>query len=99
MHKTRIDTEVKIKLMTKKIFQIMLCRFSIDLFALKKYRILHIENLTSNRKISGIRLLMNRAMINSILPTILKFKIRKKGSGDVNFETYSKIYPNFNQND
>ena len=36
---------------------IMLCRFSINLFALKKCRILHSENLTSNKKISGIKFL------------------------------------------
>ena len=34
-------------------FQIMLCRFSNDLFALKKSRILHIENLISNKKKIG----------------------------------------------
>ena len=34
----------------------MQCRFSIDLFALEKYRILHIENLTSNKYNSGIKL-------------------------------------------
>ena len=43
--------------MTKTFLPIMLCRFSIDLFALKKCRILHIENLTSNKKISGIKFL------------------------------------------
>ena len=39
-------------------------RFSNDLFALKKSRILHIENLTSNKKISGIKLLMNIVLIS-----------------------------------
>ena len=50
----------------------MLNRFSNDLFALKKCRILHIENLTSNNKNSGIKLLMNIALINLILPNIFK---------------------------
>ena len=34
-----------------KISPIMLCRFLNDLSALEKYRNLHIENLTSNKKI------------------------------------------------
>ena len=55
----------------------MLCRFSIDLFALKKYRILHIDNLTSNKKKSGIKLSMNIALITSILFSILKYEIKK----------------------
>ena len=59
----------------------MLCRFSIDLFALKKCRILHIENLTCNLKDSGINLLLNIALINSILPIILKYEIKKKRWG------------------
>ena len=47
--------------------------FSIDLLALKKCRILHIENLTSNEKNSAINLLMNIELINSILS--IKFEI------------------------
>ena len=43
------------KLMIKKILPIMPCRFSLDLFALMKC----IGNLTSNKKKSGIKLLMN----------------------------------------
>ena len=39
--------------MIKKFHTIMPCRFSNDLFALKKCRILHIENLTSNKKKFG----------------------------------------------
>mgnify|MGYP003684163695 CR=1 FL=1 len=37
--------------MIKKILPIMHRTFSNDLFALKKRRILHIKNLTSNKKI------------------------------------------------
>ena len=40
---------VKIKLI-KTFLLIMPCRFSNDLLALKKYRILHIEKLTNNKK-------------------------------------------------
>ena len=60
--------------------------FSIDLLALKKCRILHIENLTSNEKNSAINLLMNIELINSILS--IKFEIwnLKNGVSDVNFE-------------
>ena len=47
--------------------------FSNDLLALKKCRILHIENLTSNEKNSAINLLMNIELINSILS--IKFEI------------------------
>ena len=38
------------KLMIEKILPSMLCRFSNNRFALKKYRILDIENSTSNKK-------------------------------------------------
>ena len=41
------------QLMIKNFLLIMLCRFSNDLFALMKCRILHIENLTSNKKKIG----------------------------------------------
>ena len=58
-----------------KFLPIMLGGFSNDLFAPKKCPILHIENLTSNKNDSGIKLLMNIALINSILPTILKYEI------------------------
>ena len=57
----------------------MLCRFSIDFFALKKCSILHIENWTSNKKKSGIKLLINKSMINPIFPTLLKYEIEKWG--------------------
>ena len=43
---------------------IMPCKVKNDIFALKKCRILHIENLTSNKKNSGIKLLMNIVLIN-----------------------------------
>ena len=39
-------------------------RFLNDLFALKKCRIVHIENLTTNKKISGIKLFMNIVLIS-----------------------------------
>ena len=39
-------------------------KFLNDLFALKKCCILHIENLTSNKKNSGIKLLMNIVLIS-----------------------------------
>ena len=71
--------------MIKKVLLIVRCRFSIDLFALKKCRILHIKNLTSSKNNSGIKLFMNIALINLILSTILKYEIKIKVS-DVNFE-------------
>ena len=37
-------------MLNSKMIPIMLCRFSNDLFALKEYSILHIDNLTSNKK-------------------------------------------------
>ena len=46
------------KLLIKKILPILICRFSNELFELKKCRILHIENLTSNENI-GIASLHN----------------------------------------
>ena len=45
----------------KKILPIMPRRFSNNLFAQKKCRILHIENLQSNKKKSGIKLLITNA--------------------------------------
>ena len=59
-----LSSIVKIKHMTKTFLQIMLYRFSNDLFALKKYRIFHIENLTSIKNNSGIKLLMNKVLIS-----------------------------------
>ena len=47
---------VKIKLKIKKFLPVMPRKFSDDLFALKKCCILHIENLTINKKHSGIKL-------------------------------------------
>ena len=63
----------------------MLCRFSIDTSALKKCRILHMEHLTSNKKDSGIKFLMNIILINYTLPAFLKYEI-KNGVNDVNSE-------------
>ena len=43
----------------------MPCRFSNDLFALEKFRILHIENQTRNvKKNPGIKLLMKIVLIS-----------------------------------
>ena len=51
-------------------------RFSNDLFALKKCRFLDIENLSSNKKNSGIKLLMNIMLIRSLLHIFLKYEIK-----------------------
>ena len=48
------------------------CRFSIDLFALKKCRILHIENLTSNKKFSGIKLFNEHCADNLIVAYVFE---------------------------
>ena len=58
----------------EKILPNMLCRFSDDLFALKKCRFLHIENLTINKRNSCIKLLMN-----------MKYGM-KNGISNINFE-------------
>ena len=42
-------------------------------------------------KFSRIKLLMNIALINSILPSILKYEIKKNVVSDVNFEIKDKI--------
>ena len=57
-------------------------RFSNDLFALKKCRILHIENLTCNKKIVLIKLLMNIVLISKLLH-IYMFEKLKKNLGSV----------------
>ena len=49
--------------MIKKNLPIMPSRFSNELFALKKCRILHSEYLTSNKNNSGINLLTNKVLI------------------------------------
>ena len=64
-----------IKFVIKKTLPIMICRYSNDLFALKKWRILHIENLTRNKKKFGYQAL--NELISSILPTFLKYEIEK----------------------
>ena len=53
----------KHKTSDKKTLTIKPYRFPNDLFALKKCSILHIANLSSNKKISGIKLLMNIMLI------------------------------------
>ena len=60
----------------KKVLPIMLCRFSNELFALKKYRILHIEYLTRYLKNSGIKLLTNIVLNRYLLLAFLKNKIK-----------------------
>ena len=55
---------------------IMRHRFSNDLIALKKCRFLDIENLSSNKKNSGIKLLMNIMLISSLLHIFLKYEIK-----------------------
>ena len=45
-----LNREKKYLLLIKKSLPIMLCTFANDLLALKKCRISHIENLTSNQK-------------------------------------------------
>ena len=63
---------------------IMLCRFSNEPFALKKYRILHIENLTSNKKF-GYQT-FNECSADK-LNIACSFEIKKKiGVRDVNFK-------------
>ena len=59
----------------KNILQIMPYRFSNDLFALKKCRILHIENLISNGIFSGIKLSMSIVLTSQIVPAFLKYEI------------------------
>ena len=75
----------------KKIIPVMFCRFSIDLSALKKCPILHIENLTSKKKKLGIKIIMNTVLISSILPTFLKCEIKKFGVSNVKFGIKGKI--------
>ena len=70
----------KLKLMFEKILLIMLCWFSNDLFSLKKCRILQIEYLTSNKEISGIKLLTFILLISQIYPAFLKYEIKEMGS-------------------
>ena len=53
----------------------MLCTISNDFFALKKCRILHIENLTSSKQNSGIKLLKNIKVISQKMPEFLKYEI------------------------
>ena len=65
--------------MIKKFLPVMPRKFSNDLFALKKCCILHIENLTVNKKNSGIKLLMNIVLISYLLHTFLKYEIKNWG--------------------
>ena len=71
---------------------LMLCRFSNDLFALKKRRIL--TNLTRNKEKMCIKLLMNMVLISLILSAFLKSEIQN-GASDVNFEICPKILVEF----
>ena len=56
-------TKSEIKTFDEKILPIMPCRFSNDLLA-QKSLFLHVENLTRNKKRSGIKLLMNKVLIS-----------------------------------
>ena len=49
---------------TKKILPNHDCRFSNDLFPLKKCCILHIGNITSNKKKKSIKVLMNIVLMS-----------------------------------
>ena len=80
--------------MIEKFLLTMPCRFSNDHFALKKCRILHIENVTSNKKKkSGIKLLMNIVLISYLLHTFLKYE--KKLGSVMEISSYRPKYPNF----
>ena len=57
---------MKIKLKIKKILPIILVDFQMTFSALKKCCILHIENITSNKKKSSIKVLMNIVLITCI---------------------------------
>ena len=59
----------------KKISKSCFVDFQLTL-TLKKCRILHIENLTSNKNLSVIKLFMNIALVDSMFPTILKYGIK-----------------------
>lgn len=60
----------------KFMIQVMPCRFSNDLFKLKKCRILDIENLTSSSICWGIKLSMNIVLISVMMPSFLKNEIK-----------------------
>ena len=49
-----------------------------DLFALKKFHILQIGNLASNKIFSGITFLMNTLHISLMLLVLLKYKIKNR---------------------
>ena len=63
-----------------------------NIFAFKKLRVLHKDNLTNNNKNSGIKLLINIELICQILPAFFDIK---NGVSDVSFEFYRPIYANF----
>ena len=76
----------------KKILQIMPCRFSNDLFKLKKCRILDIENLTSSSICSGIKLSMNIVLISVMMPSFLKNEIKIRGQWCKNWDMGQNIH-------
>ena len=67
------------KIYDQKCFNIVACRISNHLLALKKCRILHIENLSSKEKKSGIKLLMKIMQVCFLLIAFLKHEIENKG--------------------
>ena len=69
---------LKIKLMINKFLPIISGRYSNDLFALKKWHMLQIENLISNKKTS-IKLLKNIVLKSYLLHTFLKYEIKNWG--------------------
>ena len=77
---------MKIKTYDKKFLPIMPCRFWNDLFALKKYRILHIRNLTSNKKNFEYHAFKKYSADNLIVAYTFEIWNKKIGVIDVNFE-------------
>ena len=69
----------KKKTYDKKCLQIKRYRYSNDFFALRKCRVLHIVNLTSNDNFSGIKLLMNIMQVSFLLHAFLQYENTKIG--------------------
>ena len=66
----------------KNFSQSCLVHFQMTFYTKKKCRVLHIENQTSNQKISSIKLLRNIMQISLMVYAFFKHKIRVS---DVNF--------------
>ena len=67
----------KIILMIEHFLPIMLCRFSNDLFALTKFLILHIENLTSKKKKFGYQAINKYSATQLIISCIFEIMNKK----------------------